>query len=65
METTIFPALFFLVNQSMINPITNISKQRVRGKKNGPTIFLNRNIYNSRRGKIGAGMRVLLPGLFP
>jgi hypothetical protein len=48
-ETKIFPAFFFLVNHSRNNPMRKISRQRERGKKNGPTIFLKRSISHPDR----------------
>jgi hypothetical protein len=42
----ILPAFLFGINQSKIKPMIKISRQRERGKKKGPTIFLNRNIYH-------------------
>jgi hypothetical protein len=48
-ETKIFPAFFFFVNHSRNNPMMKISRQRERGKRNEPTIFLKRNIFHPDR----------------
>jgi hypothetical protein len=48
-EIKILPAFFFRVNHSRNNPMMKISRQRERGKKNGPMIFLKRSIFHLDR----------------
>ena len=40
METRVFPAFCFLVNQSKISPANNKPRQSGKGKKNRETSFL-------------------------
>jgi hypothetical protein len=48
MDTNIFPAFCFLVNQRRNKPNSSISRQSGIGKNRGATIYLNKNMLNHR-----------------